>query len=133
MAEHLRITRGERGSGWTRIGPDEWRRAVESFPDMRVLNAVGRAAWDRGSLKRTKLFELADGEVVFSRASEQTVRRMISLADRLGAQVVGTRGEVYRVRNNVVVVVSADGAVTPFVAPGERSRSGGPKPWWRFW
>ncbi|MGA0530976.1 hypothetical protein [Hansschlegelia sp. KR7-227] len=133
MAEHLRITRGERGPGWTRIGPDEWRRAVESFPDMRVLNPAGRATWDRGSLKRAKLFELADGEVVVSLPSEQTVRRMIALADRLGVQVVGPRGEAYRVRNNVVVAVSAEGVITPFVPAGERSRSAAPKPWWRFW
>ena len=111
MGYDLHITRAER---WTEsedspIRADEWLAVVAADPDFELTGVAsvdtpegslryenpGLVRWTGHPDQEEVWFDFRDGHVVVKNPDEATIARMIAVAGRLGARVLGDDGETY--------------------------------------
>jgi hypothetical protein len=97
MCYDLRITRKTpwTGEDGPTISADEWLSLLDADPELSCASNPGDDSL-AGAWKGETLFWFADGEVCCKNRDEPTVRKMVSMAERLGAMVQGNDGKVYR-------------------------------------
>jgi hypothetical protein len=95
MGYDLHITRK---ADWTeeggeRITPEEWLSVLESDPELSRATDAGDAL--AGAWKGETLFWFDNGEITCKNPDEAIIRKMVQIAERLGANVQGDDGERY--------------------------------------
>jgi hypothetical protein len=95
MGYIVHITRAEKWheSENAPIRAEEWLATVEADPEMRLLEGTW-AEW-LGHPDRIVSFGLRDGAISFKHPDDYTLSKMIDLAERLEASVIGDDGEEY--------------------------------------
>jgi hypothetical protein len=95
MGYEVHVTRAEKWyeSENTPISAEEWLAAVGADPEMRLLEGTW-AEW-LGHPDRIVSFGLREGAVSFKQPDDYTLAKMIDLAERLKARVIGDDGEEY--------------------------------------
>ena len=111
MGYDLHITKAQH---WTDseaspISDDEWRVVVAGYSDFEFTKAAevvspggtlryenpGLVVWNGHPNEVTVWFDFRHGRVVVKNPDEATIARMIAVAGRLGARVIGDDGEMY--------------------------------------
>lgn len=79
------------------IGAEEWLRVIEQDPELRLddENAPYHVRWCGLDDDGYQWLNWSDGEVFTKNPSRQFIQKMIQIAERLGAQVIGDDGELY--------------------------------------
>jgi hypothetical protein len=123
------------------ITVNEWRRYIESDPEMR-LDGYAEAKCADGSVLRVNDSSMAVwikhpehesseglawlwvfyGNIQAKNPDEHTRRKMWQIANTLSAKVQGDEGEQYDEQGNVIA------AITPKLVAPTRDRR-----WWQFW
>ena len=116
MGYNLYITRRKDwgdDSGPT-ISVEEWRKCVEADPELRMDESLGKhfAVWSGPSKDEIPWLAWGDGNIETKNPDEALIRKMASIAARLGAKVQGEEGETY----------DQAGAVHPAPPPGLMDR-----------
>lgn len=123
------------------ISLDEWKAFVRSDPEMRLdgfaeaimgdgstlrVESEGMAVWTvySGNEKDGNMawFSFFDGDVRVKNPDPEILRKMWTIAERLGAKVQGDEGEVYDSSGN-------SDESPPLDSPPGTDK----KPWWKFW
>ena len=77
------------------ISPQEWLALLEADPELsRATDA--RDDELTGAWKGQTIFWFTDGEVRCSNPDQPMIRKMVAIAEQLGATVQGDDGEIYR-------------------------------------
>jgi hypothetical protein len=116
MGYDLHITRKENWSDddGAPITPDAWLAVLDADPELSRATDAGDDTL-AGAWNGRTLFWFDDGEITCKNPDEPVIRKMVAIAQRLGANVQGDDGERY------------PDALNPAAAPA-------PKPsFWRRW
>lgn len=133
---HITLADDWGDSSNTPIALDRWLQYVESDPDMR-LDGYAEASTPDGTLRyeneglavwttfsghdvngNRAWFDYRDGRIVVKNPDDEILTKMISIANALGANVIGDEGERYPEPDKPR---APEGTATPN------------RPWWRFW
>jgi len=117
-----------------KISPDEWKNYVHGDPEMRLdnycetkledgrilrIDEVGISVWlsytGNGLNGNYAWFSYSDGNINVKSPDDEILKKMLLIAERLNAKVLGDDGERYP---NEGIIISA------------RKPE---KPWWKFW
>ena len=127
MGYDLHITRAElwAENEGAEITAEEWRAVVESDPELTFAPEVGEhfAIWSGPSRHAQPWLGWSDGNVYTKYPDSALLRKMVVLAERLGARVQGDDGEWYTGDEPLDAMLDA--------ADDDSSPSGGPASWWR--
>jgi hypothetical protein len=95
----LHITRAD---DWNRnesheIAPQEWLSLIEEDPELVLDPAYGEYAvtWKHPTARKKAWFDYYGGNVYTTNPDKATVEKMLALASRLDARVMGDNGELY--------------------------------------
>jgi hypothetical protein len=77
------------------ITPEEWLAVLDSDSELSRATDTGDDTL-AGAWKGDSLFWFHDGEITCKNPDEPIIRKMVAIAQRLGANVQGDDGEVYR-------------------------------------
>ena len=97
MGYDLHITRK---ANWTdddgdTITPAEWLSVLDSDPELSRATDTGNDT-PAGAWNGDPLFQFDDGQITCKNADKAIIRKMVHIAERLGARVQGDDGEIYR-------------------------------------
>lgn len=124
MGYDLHITRAESWSenDGAKTSADEWLALVARDPELTIMAEHGPhfATWSGASVNPGAWFDWFDGDVFTKNPDSATLRKMIALANLLGARVQGDDGELY----------TGDEPLDEHLAGRERS-SGGRRSLWQ--
>ncbi len=76
------------------IAPDEWMAVLDSDPELSRATDTGDDTL-AGAWKGDTLFWFDNGEITCKSPDEGIIRKMVLIAERLGANVQGDDGERY--------------------------------------
>jgi hypothetical protein len=123
MGYDLHITRA---ADWTEsedapITAEEWLVVVAADPEMTIFSANGPyfAVWNGTGQLAESWLDWSEGQVFTKNPTRRELAKMLQIAGRLGAKVIGDEGEVYA---RIEDLPNGGGAKAPAA-----------RRWWKFW
>lgn len=79
------------------ISAEEWQRYVQSDPEFKVPGRGGAdfADWGRPLSGKEQWLYWADGEIVAKKPKAAFIRKIVAIADHLGAEVQDDDGKLF--------------------------------------
>jgi hypothetical protein len=123
------------------ISLSEWKHYIESDSEMRIDNLAetilpsgdkirieneGLAIWTKYSGDNIDSnhawFDFRNGNITVKNPDEEIMKKMLSIANRLGAKMQGDEGEIY----DLTEIQKTTSMLYSFNTKSK-------KPWWKFW
>jgi hypothetical protein len=106
MGYHLYITRRSclDDDSALEISKEEWLDIVEHDPDLEVFEGEGTFRGEvarmclrdkAGTCTAARYFTYRDGDVGVKKPCEPVLKKMVEIADKIAARVIGERNEIY--------------------------------------
>ena len=126
------------------IALPEWLAYIEADPDLvlsdayriKVLRsetesqvAPGYCDWTAHPSKEAWWFAYSSGCIETKNPDEDVIKKMLSIAEALGAKVQGDDGEIYTLSSSYEILTGYQVKNDDQTQPSKENK----KPWWRFW